>query len=223
MAAGRSVDDIQGGCWGGGMTWHCRFAVAAAAAFALVAGSSACGDSPSGGNSSTFTISGAVSGAIADGVLITLSGSITGTTTTAGGGLYSFSSLTNGNYTLTPSKAGYSFTPASIAVTVNGGNITGQNFPATAPPRPYCLHAVGSGAIADGVLITLSGSITGTTTTAGGGLYSFSNLTNGNYTLTPSKAGYSFTPASIAVTVNGGNVTGQNFTATAVPVPYSIS
>src|SRR5262249_52046175 len=75
--------------------------------------------------------SGAVSGAIADGVLITLSGTITGTTTTNGGGLYSFSSLTDGNYTLTPSKAGYSFSPASIAGTVNRGNATGQNFTAS--------------------------------------------------------------------------------------------
>ena len=75
----------------------------------------------------TYSISGAVSGAI-NGVLITLSGTTTGTTTTAGGGLYLFSGLPNGNYTLTASKAGYVMSPASIAVAVNGRNVTGQNF-----------------------------------------------------------------------------------------------
>ena len=169
-----------------------------------------------------FVISGAVTGAIADGVLITLSGAMSGTTTTAGGGLYSFFGLANGNYILTPSKAGYRFSPASIAVTVSGGNVTGQNFTA---PVAYSISGAVSGAIADGVLITLSGAMSDATSTAGGGLYSFFGLANGNYILTPSKAGYRFSPASIAVRVNGvvpggGNVTGQNFTAA---VTYSIS
>src|SRR5215813_11752680 len=75
----------------------------------------------------TYSISGAVSGAI-DGVLITLSGTTTGTTTTTSGGLYLLSGLPNGNYTLTASKAGYVMSPASIAVAVNGRNVTGQNF-----------------------------------------------------------------------------------------------
>ena len=92
------------------------------------------GCSGQGGSRSaiTYTISGAVSGAIADGVLITLSGTMTDTTTSAGGGLYSFSGLANGSYTLTASKAGYTFGPARIAVTVNGGNVTGRNFSAFA-------------------------------------------------------------------------------------------
>src|SRR5204862_41713 len=80
------------------------------------------------GGSSTYALSGAVTGAIADGVLITLTGATNATTTTAGGGSYSFSGLANGSYTLTPSKAGYSFSPPSITVTVGGGNVTGQNF-----------------------------------------------------------------------------------------------
>src|SRR5215510_2600140 len=75
----------------------------------------------------TYSISGAVSGAI-DGVLITLRGTTTGTTTTTGGGLYLLSGLPNGYYTLTASKAGYVMSPASIAVAVNGRNVTGQNF-----------------------------------------------------------------------------------------------
>src|SRR5262249_32657070 len=79
----------------------------------------------------TYSISGTVSGAIPDGVLISLSGTMTATTTTAGGGLYSFSGLKNGSYTLTPSKANYSFDPAGILVTGNGSHVTGPNLPIT--------------------------------------------------------------------------------------------
>jgi hypothetical protein len=67
--------------------------------------------------------------------------------------------------------------------------------------------------------VDLTGAASASTTTDANGNYSFGSLANGSYTLTPSKASYSFSPASIAVTVNGGNVTGQNFTATAVCSP----
>ena len=40
-------------------------------------------------------------------------------------------------------------------------------------------------------------------------------VANGSYTSTPSAAGYTFSPASISITINNANVTGQNFTATA--------
>jgi hypothetical protein len=102
-----------------------------------------------------FVISGAVTGATADGVLITLSGAMSGATTTAGGGLYSFFGLPNGNYTLTPSKVGYSFSPASFAVTVNGGNVTGQNFTANFVSCP-ALTSVPSGTT--GILLGVWGS-----------------------------------------------------------------
>ena len=44
------------------------------------------------------------------------------------------------------------------------------------------------------------------------GQFSFTGLANGSYTLTPSLAGYTFSPANRSVTINGANVTGQNFT-----------
>jgi hypothetical protein len=43
--------------------------------------------------------------------------------------------------------------------------------------------------------------------------YSITGLANGTYTVTPSKSGCTFSPASLSVTVSGANVTGQNFTA----------
>lgn len=101
--------------------------LAAAAGLVVLFG----GGSGSGGSNSsvTFGISGAIAGAT--GVALRLTGAATGSTTTDANGNYAFGSLVNGNYTLTPSRAGYSFSPASIAVTVNDGDVTGQNFTAS--------------------------------------------------------------------------------------------
>jgi Domain of unknown function (DUF4082) len=49
--------------------------------------------------------------------------------------------------------------------------------------------------------------------------FTFSGLANGTYTLTPSKSGFTFTPASQSVTVSGASVTGVNFTASAAAAP----
>jgi hypothetical protein len=43
--------------------------------------------------------------------------------------------------------------------------------------------------------------------------YTISGLANGTYTVTPSKSGCTFSPASTSVTVSGANVTAINFTA----------
>ncbi len=75
------------------------------------------------------------------------------------------------------------------------------------------VEAVGSGfAGLPGVTINLTGAATASTTTDGSGNYSFSALANGGYSVTPSKSGYNFSPASRNVTVSGASVTGQNFT-----------
>jgi hypothetical protein len=44
--------------------------------------------------------------------------------------------------------------------------------------------------------------------------YVISGLANGTYTVTPSKSGCTFSPATLSVTVAGANVSGNNFTAT---------
>ena len=72
-----------------------------------------------------------------------------------------------------------------------------------------------------GATVTLSGASTATVTADASGNYSFSGLASGNYTVTASKAGFTIAPSNAAVTVNYANVTGINFTATALT--YSIS
>jgi len=67
--------------------------------------------------------------------VVTASGAGSTSITADGNGNYTFSQLPNGSYTITPSKNGYTFTPASQPVTVNGADVSGINFAAvTAPP-----------------------------------------------------------------------------------------
>jgi fibronectin type 3 domain-containing protein len=266
----------------------------------------------------TYSISGTITNG--GGATVNLTGTATKTATADASGNYTFTGLANGTYTVTPSKTGCTFSPASLAVTISGANQTGKNFTATcgsgeteltsgvgvsgsvaqeaykiyyinvpsgasqlqftltnlsadidlytkynATPsisvydcksenasttNETCTHAnptagvwkaaaygyaagnftitatitlasgytisgTVSGATASGVTMTLSGAGTGTTTTDASGNYSFTNRPNGTYTITPSKTGYTFSPSSLSVTVNGANQTGKNFTASA--------
>ena len=68
--------------------------------------------------------------------------------------------------------------------------------------------------------VTLSAG-SNTTVTDANGNYSL-NLSDGSYTLTPSLSGFTYTPATRSVTVSGGAISGQNFTATALPT-YTIT
>ena len=165
----------------------------------------------------SYSVSGMVtsSGTGLSGVTMTLSGAGSGSATTGASGSYSFSALVNGTYTLTPSKSGYTFSPTSTAVTVNGSNQTGKNFTATPIVTTYLVSGMvtSSGVGLSGVTMTLSGDGSGSATTVSNGTYTISSVANGAYTITPSKSGYTFSPTSAAVSVSGANVTGKNFTA----------
>jgi len=172
-----------------------------------------------GGGTTTYSISGTVGGAIVNGVTVTLSGAAARSTTTDLGGNYSFTGLANGSYTVSPSLTGYTFNPTSTPVTVNGANVVGISFTATAVPT-YKISGTISGA--SGVTVSLSGAATRSTTTDASGNYSFPGLANGSYTVSPSLTGYVFNPTSTPVTVNGADVGSISFMAIAVPT-YTIS
>ena len=149
------------------------------------------------------------------GVTIALTGAATDTTTTDANGNFSFTGTANGDYVLTPSKSGYSFTPASILVTMNSAGVNSQNFIATATPTPtYSVSGtITSNSVAQsGVIVALTGTTTGAAITDASGNYSFTGLPNGSYTATPTKIGHYFTPGQISVTVSNANTTGNNFT-----------
>jgi hypothetical protein len=153
---------------------------------------------------------------------VALSGGASATTTANSSGAYTFSGLGNGTYTVTPSRAGYTFSPSIQSPTINGANLSGVNFTATA--QTFSL----SGAITptlggSGATVALSGAASASTTSNSSGAYNFSGLANGSYAVTPGNTGYSFSPSSQAVTISSANVTAVNFVATAATPTFSIS
>jgi hypothetical protein len=79
-----------------------------------------------------FSISGTISGTGGNSATVTLSGAASGAVTTTTSGTYIFTGLSNGSYTVTPSKAGFGFTPASRNITVNNANVGSVNFSSAA-------------------------------------------------------------------------------------------
>lgn len=180
------------------------------------------------GVSQTYSVSGRVTDANENGignVLMQLSSSnnlVMRSTVTDTNGYYSFANLPAGlSYTVIPSKTGYAFNISRL--TVNNLSANRTLFPLTGTTRPYTLGGTvrdaNSNALAD-TQITLSragsSQITIATTVAGG-TYSFTNVAGeGTYTVTPTKAGFSFDPQSQTFSNVTGNQT-ANFTARAVP------
>ena len=149
---------------------------------------------------------------------VSVSDGVGHTAVTDGNGDFSFYNLDNGSYTLTPSKTGYTFSPASRAA--SGGppyHATGNDFTGTN------LSSI-SGRIIDGAGTPISGVTVAdtaghTANTDVNGNYTLSGIAPGTYTVTPSKNGYLFSPASRQVNVPP-DATGQNFNVTN---RYSIS
>jgi len=78
-------------------------------------------------------------------------------------------------------------------------------------------------AAGNGATVALSGGASASATADSSGNYTFAGLANGSYMVTPKHTGYAFTPGNQSATVNGANVTGLNFTASAAPVAPSIT
>jgi hypothetical protein len=162
-----------------------------------------------------YSISGAISGAGGVSATVNLTGPSTATATADAVGNYSFTGLQNGSYTVTPSKTGFSFNPTSQPAAVNSGNVAGVNFSTVS----YSISGTISGAGGNGATVNLTGTSTATVMADASGNYTFAGLQNGSYTVTPSKTGFLFTPASQPATISSGNVTGVNFST----ITYSIS
>lgn len=172
------------------------------------------------GGATTYSISGGVTSGASPlpGVTMTLSGSATGTAVTDALGNYGFGGLPSGTYTVTPGLANFTFAPPSSFQVLNAANVTGVNFAATpAPTFSISGNVTSGGNPLAGVTMTLSGAGAGTATTDAAGNYTFPAVTDGNYTVTPSLAGFTFAPPSSPVPLSGANVTGVNFTGTPVP------
>jgi GH18 family chitinase len=154
------------------------------------------------------------------GATVTLSGTMSSTTTTNSSGYYEFFGLTGGvvNYTVTPTKTNYNFTPVTKSTTSLTGVETFPDFIGASILNKYSI----SGTIVDtntialaNITVNLTGDITKSTTTNSSGNYTFTNLLeSGTYTITPSSNIYSFAPISISTVNLIGNLTSKNFTGT---------
>ena len=149
----------------------------------------------------TYSISGSAG---TPGAIVTAGSS---SATSDGSNNYSIAGLAAGTYTVTPTKSGCTFSPASSSVTITSANVTGVNFTASCTTPTYSI----SGNVGvSGATVTAGAA---STTSDGSGNYSMSGFASGTYTVTPTKTGCSFSPASSSVTITSANVT-ANFTPT---------
>ena len=151
-----------------------------------------------------YTISGSVTlnGAGQNGAFAALysAGAWTGTVTTTTKGAYPFAGRMNPTNTVASSLAGYTFSPASAPVTVYYNDISGTNFTAIHPTYTVSGTVTLTGACLDGAITALSGAGAGTIKTSTTDAYTFLNYTKLTYAVTPSLAGYAFTPANAPTT-----------------------
>src|SRR5438045_2746171 len=156
----------------------------------------------------TYTISGTISPiAGGSGATVTLSGTGSATSTANSSGAYSFTGLANGSYTVTPSHSGYTFSPASQNATVNGADVTGLNFTATAQTNTFSISGtITPTAGGSGATVTLSGAATATATANSSGAYTFNGLAQGNYAIPHIHTGLTFNPRSLTPQVIGVHI-----------------
>lgn len=84
------------------------------------------------------------------------------------------------------------------------------------PPPPPARHAISgrvAGTVSAGVTVALGGAATRTTTTDAAGTFTFTDLADGAYTVTPSRSGHGFDPPVREVRVSGADAVEQDFAA----------
>jgi PKD repeat protein len=157
-----------------------------------------CGAAPS-----TWSVSGTVTTGTGVGIAGVTISTGSASTTTNSSGAYTLGSLANGTYTLTPSLAGYTFSPSSSSVTINGANVSGKNF--TGTPTTNNPPVANFGVTTSGLTANFTDSSTDSDGTIASRSWNFgdgatSTATNPSHTYAASGS-YS---VSLTVTDNGG-------------------
>jgi hypothetical protein len=86
-----------------------------------------------GGGSTTYSITGSVTGSVVQGISISLGGPTSASTSTDASGHYAFSGLVSGTYSVIPNLIRASFSPATQTVSINGASVDNVNFRVLAP------------------------------------------------------------------------------------------
>jgi len=178
-----------------------------------------------------FTVSGTVlSGTtpVSGATVSAVSGATTLTAVSDASGNYTVTNLVSGSdYTVTIAKAGVTFTPASTVYTAINSNKTLSFTQTVVMPTYYVVSGTvlnGTSPVSGATISAVTGTTTLTAVSDASGNYSVAGLIAGsNYTVTASKSGVTFTPASTVYTAIAGNKT-LNFTQNVVaPVYYTVS
>ena len=142
-------------------------------------------------------------------------------------GLYKFTGLSNGDYVVTPTKAGYKFIQPLENVTIAYDNEIVDDMVGTQiwVISGYILD--GDSAGIEGVTITLTGDASTETETDADGYYEFDEMYDGDYAITPTLPGYAFTEDHEDVTVDGDDVAVDTMVGAsiyiALPYTYNMS
>ena len=136
--------------------------------------------------------------------------------TTDADGRYSFPDLSAGTYIVVPERTGYEFTERTLSVTLFDQDAVDRDFTAQLIPPTHSIsgQVTESGAGLSGVTVTLSGAGSAIKITGADGIYSFTELQDGTYTITPTLNGYTFSPPNLDTTLQGSDIGNQDFTGT---------
>src|SRR6266478_2745889 len=180
-------------------------------------------------NTTGFSLSGTINPATGgSGSTLTLSGAAGSTTTTADSmGNYTFAALANGTYTIAPNHAGFTFTPSSQNMTINGGNVAGVNFTANAAPVPPTITTQPtSQTVTAGQTASFSGAATGTAPLSYQWIKNgsaISGATFSSYTTTATTGSDNGALFALVVSNTAGSVTSSAATLTVNPAPVAPS
>lgn len=171
---------------------------------------------------STYRVFGTVGPATAGaGTLLTLNGTVSATTTADTSGNFSFSGVPNGSYTVAPSKAGFTFSPPSQSFYITGFDANPIDFTASSVQTWSISGTLTPSSLGSGALLTLNGGPGATIPANTSGNFSFTGLSNGTYTVTPTKTGYTFVPSSQVVAINNENASANFAVQVGSPQPFN--
>ena len=160
----------------------------------------------------TTATQGVISGTISpaaggSGATVSLSGAESATAVADANGRRMSLDCRTARIRLRQSLGGYTFSPVSQAVTMNGDEPDRSEF--YGPDDRIHLERLGNigpAGSGDGATVTLSGSASGSTVADVNGNYTFAGVVNGSYTVTPSKSGYTFSPVNQAVNIKNERI-----------------
>jgi hypothetical protein len=137
---------------------------------------------------------------------------------------YYLSGVPNGTWNVTATSPGVTLEPSGFTnpVTVAGMSVNGLNFQIQGMTTTFAITGTArtGGTPLPGVTVSDG---TRASTTDSLGRYVISGVPAGTFTLTPTRAGYTFAPATRMATVTTANVTGIDFDTTVVNMPPTLA